>query len=268
MRGPLSWLNVALRRLGKRAVVLTLLGTAILAAGCAGGVAPPAADVAGIQVVALFPFGNDTEQAGLEEVLLEHLAADLQAVGWYEVLSAEKVAEAMAQRRPPSFWDADDEQWLEMARDVTLELGGDGFVVGRIVSYEEEISVGEPYAEVGENADGAEAETAEWRVVQTTRVAVTLAAQFVNAHTGDVVHERTVVGVGRVDDVRLLNWALPTPPPEALLPSPHRRDIQQARELAVEQALRGFAADLLPQLQESPPAGEASAGDTRGAEGG
>jgi len=73
-----------------------------------------------------------------------------------------------------------------------------------------------------------------------------------------------VRGVGRVDDVRLLNWTSPAPPPATLLPTTHRRDIPRARELAVEQALMGFAADLLPQRATDAPGGESGAGGPAG----
>lgn len=241
-----------LRRQGRLPALLCL---AVLAAGCAaGGVVPPRADVAGIQVVVVFPFGNDTEQDGLEDQLLGRLTAALQATGWYEVVPAAQAAEHMAQRQPASLWKPDEEQWLELARETALDLGADGFITGRVIGYEEETVVGEPYAEQG----AADGQPAQWRVVQTTRVAVTVTARLVNAHTGEAVHHQTVRGVGRVDDVRLLNWTSPSPPPETAKPAPHRRDIPRARELAVEQALLGFAADLLPG---SPAADDASAGE-------
>lgn len=245
--------------------LVALLCLAALAAGCApGAVAPPRADVAGIQVVAIFPFANDTNQAGLENELLQRVTEALQASGWYEVVPVAEVQERLSQRRPSPFVEPGDEQWLELARDVTLELGADGFIAGRIIGYEEETVVGEPYAETPGAEEAAAGAPTQWRVAHTTRVIVTVAARLVNAHTGEVVHERTVRGVGRVDDVRLLNWTSPAPPPAALLPATHRRDIPRARELAVEQALMGFAADLLPQRATDAPGGESGAGGPAG----
>src|SRR5690606_11344918 len=105
----------------------------------------------------------------------------------------------------------------------------------------------------GEATGGA----TEWFVVQTTEVSVELEARLVNAHTGDIVHQRRAVGVGRVDDGRLLNWSLAAEPPASLIPSPHRRDVARARELAVEDALAAFAEPILPRFHPEPDAGPA-----------
>ena len=57
---------------GKKTVVfIALLACTWLIAGCSSGgqvLKPPHADVGGIQVVAVFPFANDTAQDGLEEM--------------------------------------------------------------------------------------------------------------------------------------------------------------------------------------------------------
>lgn len=235
-----------------------IVGLALMLAGCGAvgdTMTPPRADVSGIQVVAVFPFTNDTSELGLEEQLVQRLVSDLYAGGWYEVVSPERVADELARRRPSPFWAFDDEQWMDMARDVTWELGADGYIVGRIGNYEEDLTVDAPYPVAA--LDDAEGGTAaldappEWRVVQTTEVSVAVTARLVNAHTGDIVHEQHVIGVGRVDDERLLTWALPTEPPASLLPTPHRRDVARARELALQQAFAAFAADILPQLSEA-----------------
>lgn len=277
--------------------VMLLLGIALVIAGCAvdGDVlVPPRADVAGIQVVAVFPFANDTALTGLEDEVVDRLVAGLQAVGWYEVVPMERVAELLAQQRPSVFWDISDSRWLDRAREIAAEAGADGFIVGRVVDYAEEVTMGAPYAMQvvaadspvddeavapptadnepvdgpaagGESDDGlaedhepddspaadqpAEVMPPEWRVDQTTRVAVTLEARLVNVHTGDIVYEQRAVGIGRIDEPRLLNWALPSEPPETLIPTAHRRDVPRARDLAVDQAFVALTRDILPQVE-------------------
>lgn len=241
----------------RRAGLLSVFVLALLLTACGAQddiLVPPRVDVTGIQVVAVFPFANDTAQLGLDEQLVDRLVSDLYTVGWYEIVSPERVAEEMARLRPSPFWRFDDEQWMEMARSVTLELDADGYVVGRISDYTEELTVSDRYfvAGVQESEGGPNAPELppEWRVMQTTEVSVTVSARLVNAHTGAVVHEQRVVGIGRIDDERVLTWSLPSDPPETLRPAPHRRDVSRARDLALQQAFAAFAADILPQLRE------------------
>lgn len=256
------------RRSGLLPAVAAALAFMLAACTPAGdGWTPPPADVAGIQVVAVFPLANDTAQAGLEDELAARLLAGLHAVGWYEVVPMEAVAEQLARRRPSSLWNMDDETLVELARDIALELGADGFIVGRITGYGESVRVGAPSrTPSGGGAPGeAPGETMEWFVVQTTEVSVELEARLVNAHTGDIVHQRRAVGVGRVDDGRLLNWSLAAEPPASLIPSPHRRDVARARELAVEDALAAFAEPILPRFHPEPDAGPAGSRPDEGA---
>src|SRR5690625_1762257 len=120
--------NGMIRRRGRHALFVLVL--AFLITGCASGgdvLVPPRADVAGIQVVVVFPFMNNTNQIGLEDDVVDRLVAGLQAVGWYEVVSRERVSEALAQHRASSLWEIGDNIWLDIARDIAAELGADGF---------------------------------------------------------------------------------------------------------------------------------------------
>lgn len=220
-----------------------LLALALLTAACAAGgdgLAPPLADVAGIQVLAVFPFENDTAPAGLEDELHDLVLRGLQDVGWYEVVPAEQVEAMLARHRPSTLWNIDDAAWLELARDMAAEAGADGFILGRVTDYSDAVTMGAPYRV-------ADTSPPEWRADQTTRVVVALDVRLVNVHTGDVVHEQRSVGIGVIDSPRLLNWALPSDPPASLIPSPHRRDVALARTRAVRQAFLALADHLLPR---------------------
>lgn len=226
-------------------IVPVLIACAFLLAACGSGggtLVPPRADVSGIQVVAVFPFGNETPHGGLGETFMDHLMTGLQAVGWYEIVPTEQVIDLMTERRMSSGGRIDDDVWVDMARDIAAELEADGIIIGNVIDYSDEVTVGAPY-----RVDGGT--SAEWRVDQTTRATVTVEAKLVNVHTGDAVHEQRAVGTGRIDEPRLLNWSSPSEPPATIVPTPHRRDVTRAREMAVQQAFAAFARDILPHRE-------------------
>lgn len=216
-----------------------------LLAGCADprqALAPPDADVEGIQTVVVFAVGNETPERDITEPAEAGLVQRLSAIGWYDVISPERATRYL-QRHDIDLFDADIDStsWNEIARDATLDLDGDGFVLTTIVDYDERIIVGAAF--MTETDEGV-----AWYAEQTTVAEVTWRGKLVNAHTGAVVYERTVIGEGRVSDARLLNWIIPDAPPAHVIPAPHRRDVEVAREAAVADALDKFTRDILPRV--------------------
>lgn len=224
------------------ALALILLGT--LAAGCEGGLeqamVPPKADVTGIQRVAVMPFANASERPDLADELHEEVLAVLRESGWYEVVSPDEVASLLASER----LDARDVSG-KLARDLGLALEADGVIVGTALEYAEDVAVDSPFL-VSNDAAG---EPPAWQADQHTTVTVSFSAELINVHTGAVVHGRQVQVEAVITDSRPLNWLGTEPPPGTVVPSPHRRDIAQARQEAVRKAARLFTADILPSYE-------------------
>lgn len=228
-----------------------LIAAVLLLAGCTDPervLAPPKADVEGIQTVAVFAVANETSERDLTDRAEAGLLERLGTVGWYEVVSPGRLAEFMLDRNMDPFdTDMDSPEWNEIARDITLNLDGDGYVLSLISDYTEAVELGSAY--MAEGPDGM-----QWLADQTTVVTVTWRGRLVNAHTGLVVYERTVVGEGHVSDARLLNWAIPESPPANVIPAAHRRDLPAAREAALVDALDKFTRNVLPQPDGEPAA--------------
>lgn len=260
------------RRKGRFATMVVLLATAVLLSACSDpqrALAPPNADVTGIQTVVVFPFSNASGERGLEETIVNRLAEQLRAVGWYEVVGPDRVAPLLSARRI----DADEMRpdsatWHETAREIALELEADGFITGSVLTYDEDVTLSPPYraaspanaapsdpaqSDMGaEHTDSAAAVdlpngTIEWLVNQTTAVTVAVSGKLVNVHTDVTVYERTVNGSGLITDPRRLNWSVDESPPTSLIPAAHRRDVDAGRKAAIEDALDGFTTDILPQ---------------------
>lgn len=261
----------------RSATLAVLLLTTVLVSACNDpqrALAPPNADVIGIQTVIVFPFVNETGERHIEADIVAGLTAQLQAIGWYDVLGPERVAPLLAERRiDTTALRPDSASWNETARAIALELEADGFITGSVFEYDEEVTVSPAYRETASgdaNVDvnagssssdfGAEAGTGEsspdvassadtilWLTDQVTEATVTVSGKLVNVHTGETVYERTVTGRGRISEPRQLNWSVPEAPPEALVPTPHRRDIAAARAAAVVDTLNAFTHDILPQ---------------------
>lgn len=230
------------------ALFAILLASVVVLAACGDAqqaLAPPDADVDGIQTVVVFPVTNETQQRELETLVAADLVARLGEVGWYDVLPPERVADELSERRiDPVDREYDAQQWREAARDIGMTLDADGFILAVVTAYDEAVSVASAYA-------GPETEEGvEWFADQTTEVKVTVRGKLVNVHTDATVYERTVTGTGRIVDVRQLNWAVPEAPPASIVPAPHRRNIHLARERAVADALTRLTADILPRAAE------------------
>lgn len=225
--------------------MLVVLGAAVLLSACSSPSdgTLPRADVAGIHAVLVFPFANGTDEPNLDRAVVQGVVDRLAGVGWYDVLAPERAEQPLAERRLETA-DMDDTAaaWLETARDIALELSADGFVVGAVVDHTDSLHVGAPYR----NFD---AQDVQWLADQTTRVTVTVRGKLINAHTGATVYERTVTGHGDVVEARQLNWVIAESPPASLVPAPHRRDVERARQRAVDDALEKLTADLLPQSE-------------------
>lgn len=219
----------------------------VLLAGCTDprqALAPPEADVEGIQTVVVFSVANDTSEQDIAAPAEAGLVQKLGAIGWYEIISPERVAQHMAERGIEPFETGIDSQaWNEIARDTALDLDADGFILSVILDLNEDVQLGDGY--MVEGADGV-----EWFADQRTVATVTWRGKLVNAHTGAVVYERTVVGEGFVVDARMLNWVIPESPPANVIPRPHRRDLPTARERAVADALDKFTRDILPRVPD------------------
>lgn len=249
----------------RQMTMTVLFFVALLLSGCSDGrhaLAPPDADVSGIQKVIVFPFANETGQRQLEQHIVDGLIARLQHIGWYEVIGPARIADSLATRRIDVQDVAPFETtWLETARDIAMELGADGFVVGQLSAYDEDVTLSSPFRR---NADPKEDATSfgqnlteltpptetEWVVDQKTTVSVIVTGKLINVHTGETVYERKVQGESVVYDERPLNWTLAAPPPEDLIPAPHRRDLSAARENAVLAALDEFTKAILPRPAE------------------
>lgn len=243
-----------------------LFAAALLLSACTDpqrALAPPNADVSGIQTVVVFPLSNQSREGELEKTIVNELTEQLRAVGWYDVIGPDRVAPLLGDLRI----DAEDIRpdsaaWLETAREIAMELDADGFVTGSVLEYTTNVMISSPYrgeAATGaspaaeadlvdlDTPDGSADQSIEWFVDQTTEAKVVVRGQLVNVHTGVTVYERTATGRGRVTDARQLNWSTDQTPPESLIPTPHRRDIDSARTDAVEAVLNAFTADILPQ---------------------
>lgn len=226
---------------------ILLVGAVVLAAcgDAQQALAPPDADVDGIQTVVVFPVTNETDERELEILVADDLVERLREVGWYDVLPPDTVADELSDRRiDPVDREYDSERWREAARDIGIALDADGFILGAVTGYDEATSVASAYA--GPKTE----EGVEWFADQTTEVKVTVRGKLVNVHTDATVYERTVTGTGRIVDVRQLNWAVPEAPPASIVPAPHRRNVDLARERAVADALGRLTADILPRAVE------------------
>lgn len=247
--------------------VAALFAITVLLSACNDpqqALAPPNADVTGIQTVVIFPFINQSGERGLEQNLVDGLTERLRAVGWYEVIGPERVAPLLSARRiDASDMRPDSATWHETAREIALELEADGFITGSVLQYDENVTVSPAYrasAPAAANtsaADGSEGdpdpaiivpvEPIQWLVDQATEVTLVVSGILVNVHTGVAVYERTVNGSGRITEPRQLNWSVDESPPATLIPTPHRRDVDSGRSAAIKDTLERFTADILPQ---------------------
>ena len=231
-------------RRGNQVVLPALLVLAVALTGCTGDyeqvLRPPRADVAGISVVAVFPFASWSSDPGLARALTEGVLRSLRDSGWYEIIPPEQVESVMAR------WRVDSRQVTggDIAREIAAELGADGFVVGIADYYFEDVSLDVPYP-----YRSGQPESVSWRVDQRTSVTVGMQAQLVNVHTGLVVHRWSGQRTAEVIEVRQLLWWSAEPPPRSVLPPTHRRDIPKAREQAIQKAVDAFTADLLPRYE-------------------
>lgn len=255
------------RRKPRFSLVAALFVITVLLSACNDpqrALAPPNADVTGIQTVVIFPFINESTGRDLEQNLVDGLTERLRAVGWYEVIGPERVAPLLSARRiDANDMRPDSARWQETAREIALELEADGFITGMVVQYDENVTVSPAYrgpapaaanttAAGGSEGDSDPAitlpvETIQWLVDQSTDVTLVVSGMLVNVHTGVTVYERTVNGSGRITEPRQLNWSVDESPPTTLIPRPHRRDIDSGRSAAIEDALDRFTADILPQ---------------------
>lgn len=235
--------------------LFSALAALMLLTACAdprSALAPPDADVEGIQTVVVFPAQNETRERDLEIKLGEGLIDRLGAIGWYDVLAPEWVTEHIAQHRiETDGMDYTSEKWNETARDIAIDFDADGFILSVITDYNEDIAMSPAYVHPGA------ADDIEWLADQTTTVTITVLGKLINVHTGATVYERRATGRGTVTEARQLNWAVPESPPSTLIPSPHRRDVSAARDLAMEDALHALTAAILPRASDS---GEAEDG--------
>ncbi|HEY8416708.1 MAG TPA: hypothetical protein VIK93_01590 [Limnochordales bacterium] len=234
------------RNAARAVTVPALIILTLALAGCSGDweqvLRPPRADVSGIQVVAVFPFASWTSDPSLARTLTDQVYRAVRDSGWYStVIPPEEVESELLRRRI----DPRDVTGGSVAREVAAALGADGFIAGIAAYYFEDVSLDRPFV----RDDGQPQVGTHWRVRQTTRVVVGLQGQMVNVHTGTVVHRWEGTRTGEVADVRDLVWSSADPPPTSALPSPHRRDVPEARDKAVRQVVEAFTADILPYYE-------------------
>lgn len=229
-----------------RAVALpALLVLALLLAGCGGDweqvLRPPRANVAGVQTVAIFPFASWASDPGLARSLTDRVYRAVQEANWYDVIPPEQVESLLVQRRI----DPHNVTGGAVAREVAAALGADAYIVGVADFYFEDVSYGQPY--VWE--DRQPHVGVRWRVRQDTTVTVGMQAQMVNVHTGATIHRWQGTRDGVMSDIRDINWMSADPPPNYALPMVHRRQVPEARNRAIANAVSAFAANILPYYE-------------------